>query len=256
MRKGIILSLFWLIIFLCLCPHVPARDIEREAARITRIKGTVMIYQDQGKTWSVARKGMIVCLKDKVKTLSGSEVDLFIQDVAIVRLKENTIFKLAAIKGRPATIDSSSKALVEKSLLAQEEKDILELLKGKLLLWVKHVLQGTTFEVITPIGVAGVKGTRFLVHAPDEDITIVAVLEGIIEAKNILMPDKAVLLKKKEFSIIRRGAYPTEPETVKENLYDELKESLELRLSRQEMGFIRKPGSRYDYPGFLYFFFC
>jgi hypothetical protein len=190
-----------------------------------------MVYQHQYKKWSVAKIGMKVLQRDILKTLSDSEADLLIENIAVVRLKENTILDLSKIK-REATkpVASSSISLVEKRPSGAKKKNILKLLKGRLLLWAGHIFQGSTFEVMTPIGVAGVRGTRFMVSVPDKDTTIVATLEGIIEAKNIEMPDKTVLVREMGISIIRRGAYPTEPRKVSEQEYSELKETLELKL--------------------------
>ena len=247
MTKGIILSLFAIIIVLGVCPHVWGQVLEVQAARVLRIKGTTMVYQYQSKKWSVAKRGMRLFQRDTIKTLSDSQLDLLIEGVAVVRLKEKTTLEIAEIKEeatRPVT--SSRILLVEKRSSDMGEKNILRLLNGKLLLWVKHILQGSTFDVETPIGIAGVRGTRFMVRVPDQDTTVVAVLEGIVEVKNIQMPEKTVLVRKMESSIILRGAYPSEPRRVSEGERRDLKETLELKLLREAKGFKRKPGSRYD----------
>ncbi len=244
MAKRIVLSLFGLIIFLTTCPYVWGQSVKIETARIIKTKGTVMVYQHQHKKWSVAKIGMKVLQRDILKTLSDSEADLLIEDIAVVRLKENTILDLSEIKRETTKpVASSSISLVEKRPSGAKKKNILKLLKGRLLLWVGHIFQGSTFEVLTPIGVAGVRGTRFMVSVPDKDTTIVATLEGIIEAKNIEMPDKTVLVREMEISIIHRGAYPTEPRKVSEQEYSELKEALELKLLKKEEEFEGKPGS-------------
>jgi len=245
--RKFLLSLLAISIFFTLCPYLWGQELKIQAARILKTKGTVMIYQSQSKKWSVAKKGIRLFEKDMIKTLSESEVDLLIGNIAVVRLKENTVLKLAEIERElTKSVTSSRILLVEGKPLKIREKSILKLLKGKLLLWVKYILKGSTFEVSTPIGIAGVRGTLFMVYVPNQDTTIVAVLEGIVEAKNIQMPEKTVLIRKMESSIIVRGAYPSEPRRVSEKEYKDLKETLELKLFRGRRGFKRKPGSRYN----------
>ncbi|MEW6328185.1 MAG: FecR family protein [Thermodesulfobacteriota bacterium] len=242
MAKRLILSLYGLIMFLTLGPWAQGQNLERQTARIIRVKGTVTVYQHQGQKWSAARKGMTVFQKDKLKTLSGSEVDLLMPDLAVIRLKENSLLDLDEIKGQAVKPVASSRILrVEKTPPNAKERNILRLWKGKLLLWVKHILEGSTFEVHTPIGVAGVRGTRFMVTIPDQDMTIVATLEGIVAVRNVARPDKIVLVRELEITTIRREAYPSKPRRVSEQEHAELKEILELKLLETEEESERKP---------------
>lgn len=247
MKKRIIPSLLANIILLLLSPYVWGQAPEAETARILRIEGTTMVYQHHNKRWSVAKRGMGLFQTDVVKTLSDSELDLLIENVAVVRLKQKTTLEIAEIQRETTKpVASSSVLLVDDGSSGIRHKTLLKLLEGKLLLWVKYILQGSTFDVETPIGIAGVRGTSFMVNVTNQDTTIVAVLEGIVGVKNIRMPDKTVLVRKMEASIILRRAYPSEPRRVSEEEHGDLKETLELRFLREATGFKRKPGSRYD----------
>ncbi|MDQ7837149.1 MAG: FecR family protein [Thermodesulfobacteriota bacterium] len=231
MATRLILSLCGLIIFLSLCPWAQGQNLERQTARIIRIKGTVTVYQHQVQKWSAARKGMTVFQKDKMKTLPGSEVDLLMPDLAVIRLKENSLLDLDEIKKASVKPVASPRVLrVEKTPPYAKERNILRLWKGNLLLWVKHILAGSTFEVHTPIGVAGVRGTGFMVTIPDQDTTIVATLEGVVAVRNIARLDKIVLVRELEITTIRRETDPGKPRKVSEQEYAELKEILELKL--------------------------
>lgn len=235
MGKRALLSLFGLIISLILGHYAWGQNLEVETARIIRIKGTVMVCQRQGKKWLVARKGMTVFQKDIVKTLSGSEVDLLIQDYAVIRLKENSLLDLAEIKREAKKPVPSPKILrVEKVPSEARDKSILRLLKGRLLLWVRHILGDSTLEVHTSIGVAGVRGTRFMVIIPNENTMIVGTLEGVVAIRSIETPEKTVLVREMEAAMIRRGAYPTEPRRVTQQEHRDLRETLELKWLEEE----------------------
>ena len=205
-----------------------------------------MVYKHQSQKWHVGIKGMKLSKKDIIKTLSDSYVDLIFEGIAIVRLKENTSLELMEIKKEISKPVTSKISLIEKRTSGGSENNILKLLSGKLLLWVKHILQSSTFEVLTPIGVAGVRGTRFMVSVPNDDTTIVSVLEGIVEVKNIRLPDKKVLVKNMQTSIINKGLYPSEPRKISKDEHGDLNETLELKLLKKRIGFKRKPGGRYN----------
>lgn len=246
MAKRIIFSLLGVIIFLALCPCSWGRDSTIATARVIRTKGTTMVYHHDSDEWSVAKKEMRLVQSDTIKTLSDSEVDLLIEDVAVIRLKANTTLELAEIGREASKPAGTSKAiLVDKKPSDTVKNKVLKLMKGKVLLWVRYVVKGSVFEVQTSIGVAGVRGTRFLVGIY-EDTTTVATLEGIVIVGNIQMPDKTVTLRAKETAIVVKGEYPSEAKRVSEKEYSDLKETLELRLPRQDFGFKRKPGSKYD----------
>lgn len=248
MTKRIILSLFAVVVLLAVCPHVWGEALKVQTARILRIKGTTMVYHHQSKKWSVAGKGIEIFRKDIIKTLPDSEVDLLIADVAVVRLKENTTLELAEISRRAAQPSISSRVvLVEKrGSGGTGERNILKLTKGTLLLWIRHIVQGSTFEVETPIGVAGVRGTRFVVRVLNQDTTVVAVLEGIVEVRNIRMQDKTMLLRAMETSTIHRMTCPSDRKRVSDVEHDDLRETLQLKLLREGKKIKRKPGSKYN----------
>ncbi len=102
---------------------------------------------------------------DEVRTHARSRAEVRLGDGVLVRLKENTIFKIVRLK--------SSKDAFHVSL---------RLLGGKILLKVaKSLGQGFRVKVRTPTAVATVRGTMFIVDAQASK-TEIKVLEGIVHA--------------------------------------------------------------------------
>ena len=101
---------------------------------------------------------------DEVRTKSKSRADIYIRDLAVVRLKENSVVQV------------KRNQFQGKKWLAN-----LKLVKGKILVILKKKLYGgSKFVVHTPTAVAGVRGTVFVVEATAKESQI-KVLEGKVE---------------------------------------------------------------------------
>lgn len=101
---------------------------------------------------------------DEVRTHARSRAEIRLGDGVLVRLKENTVFKLERLKSRKGTLNVA-----------------LRLLKGKILLKVGKLGSGSRVRVRTPTAVAGVRGTMFVVDAQAAK-TEIKVLEGTVRA--------------------------------------------------------------------------
>lgn len=101
---------------------------------------------------------------DEVRTHARSRAEIHLGDGVLVRLKENTVFKLERLKSKKDVLNVS-----------------LRLLTGKILLKVAKLGSGSRVRVRTPTAVAAVRGTMFVVDAQTSK-TEIKVLEGTVRA--------------------------------------------------------------------------
>lgn len=99
-----------------------------------------------------------------MRTHARSRAEIRLGDGILIRLKENTVFKLERFKSRKDTLNVA-----------------LRLLKGKILLKVAKLGSGSRVRVRTPTAVAAVRGTMFVVEAQASK-TEIKVLEGTVRA--------------------------------------------------------------------------
>src|SRR5258708_5120732 len=116
---------------------------------------------------SVARTNLKV--GDEIRTKSGSRADVHLGRFTVIRMKENTVIKL-------------------KKLQIQKDQFIgyVKLTSGKVLVKVKKKLsKDSRFAVLTPVAVAAVRGTVFVVDV-DQKTSSVQVLEGVVHSANLV----------------------------------------------------------------------
>ena len=108
-----------------------------EAAKIIYLKGQVKIQHPGDDFWILAKRGMIVGDKDKIKTFVGSEVEIALDSTLknIIKVEPNTEIILEELKGRR-----------------------LYMPKGKLLSLIEALPPNSSFEIKTPTAIAGVRG--------------------------------------------------------------------------------------------------
>ena len=136
---------------------------EEEAAKIIYLKGRVKIQHPGDDFWILAKRGMIVSDKDKIKTFVGSEVEIALDSTLknIVKVEPNTEITLEELKGKR-----------------------LYMLKGKVLLLIEALPPDSSFEIKTPTAVAGVRGCGLSVDT-DGQKTNVKCFEDKVYVKGI-----------------------------------------------------------------------
>ncbi|MEN3013444.1 MAG: FecR family protein [Endomicrobiia bacterium] len=128
--------------------------LEASDAVVANYTGKVLVWQDN-KWKNITKKGLILKEKDKIKTLNKSKVILLFKNGSTIIIGENsqvTIYEL----------------LNNISLILDE---------GEIRSQVIGLQQNQTFEVKTPISVASVRGTEFILsHIGNQ--TELIVVEG------------------------------------------------------------------------------
>jgi len=151
-----------------------AQDGGERVCKVSGIMGSVKVFSAKDKsadvdnvsTWADARLNMTLRELDRVATLAESEVRLETPDGSAVRLKENTVLELAALKVGGGSTNTK-----------------LKLIDGKLVTNVKKITDGkSTFQFETPTTLAAVRGTSVEVESRKNHGTTVKTFDGTIEA--------------------------------------------------------------------------
>lgn len=145
-----------------------------EVARVTLVSGEPIIKRALTADWELVEMDMLLYPKDEIKTDEDSFLEIQYEDGGILRLDSET----------------------ELSIEGGEKKQVLTLWTGKIYNKIRRLYsKESSYEIKTPTGVAGVRGTEFtLSHRYQQ--TRVAVFDGVVEIEN--EKGKAILSKDEE----------------------------------------------------------
>ena len=152
----------------------PAQAGEAGKAVVRSIRGSAQ-YAD-GANWLPLRVGQILKPGSTVRTANESQVDLFMdQNGPVVRLVENTQLGIDKLNFDTTGIDT----VIETQL---------DLKSGRILGIVKKMSHDSKYEIKTPNGVAGIRGTEYDVWAT----SVVRVISGSLVVVYV-KPDGTVI---------------------------------------------------------------
>src|ERR1041385_5128315 len=127
--------------------------MEQNQAVVRGVRGTANYSNDRGGNWRKLNVGMKLGQNSVIRTAPGSTVDLFLGDNGpVVRVTEDTTMGIDRL--------SSDSVGGERIIETQ-----LDLRNGRILGNVKHLAAASKYEVKTPQGVAGIRGTRYDIRA-------------------------------------------------------------------------------------------
>lgn len=158
--------------------HVQAAP-ELNDAIVRGVRGSANYSTDRGSNWKDLKVGTKLKQSSVIRTAPGASVDLFLGDNGpVVRVTENTTMGIDRL-----TVDRTG---VEKIIETQ-----LDLRSGRILGNVKHLAAASKYEVKTPQGVAGIRGTRYDISADgtvkivDGNAVVVYVVGGRTSTANV-----------------------------------------------------------------------
>ncbi|MFH1360374.1 MAG: FecR family protein [Candidatus Omnitrophota bacterium] len=130
--------------------------------KIIKTKGQVLIREDESKPWQKAKKGYTLSENYELMTKRGGECTFAAGDTInkALTLKQNSQLKVSA-----------------------ESMGRLELIQGRVFSLIEKMDQGSTYEIQTPVAIAGARGTGWTVEA-DKD-TSVKCFEGEVYVKGL-----------------------------------------------------------------------
>jgi len=135
--------------------------MEQNKAIVRGVRGSANYSTDRGANWKKLNVGANLNQGSVIRTAPGSTVDLFLGDNGpVVRVTEDTTVGLDRL-----THDKSAGGtpVIETQL---------DLRNGRILGNVKKLAAASKYEVKTPQGVAGIRGTRYDIRA-DGTVTVV-----------------------------------------------------------------------------------
>jgi len=136
----------------------------KDAASIMMVKGKPKIMKKGSSTWDTCRKNGTIDNGDRIKTLQNEVVEISFSDdnKRIVKIGEN------------------SDAYIRKT----ESPYSIELVNGEAMALLEKLPEGSTFEIRTPTGISGARGTGWGVTA-NELKAIFKSFENVIYVKGI-----------------------------------------------------------------------
>jgi hypothetical protein len=210
-------KIFGLIFIIFLVIFVSGYVLAQEVGKIIAFQGKVDILRE-GKTPAIEAKiNLPVYLKDIIRTKTDSKAEIIFKDGTVIRIAPRS------------RVDISEYFTDAETLRAT-----IDLPRGKVAAYVseestekiKKAPKVNKFEIKTPITVAGVRGTNYIVaHYPL--YSTVTVLTGRVYCYNPQFPEIVVEVTANQMTVIKEGAPPSPPRRVTPK-----------EIEREEKGFI------------------
>lgn len=140
---------------------------KEEIASVNFYVGNVKVQRSGDTVWFYAKVATPLYEGDLIDVGGSSKLELIFADESLIRLGENTKFRMEA----------------------GQDKRAIKLMMGKTWSKVKKLKQKSQLEVRTPTAVAGVRGTTFRVDVDREENTDVGVYNGEVSVTPVI--DKA-----------------------------------------------------------------
>ncbi len=164
-------------------------------AVVSEVKGDVQAQVKGQSAWVAVQDGMVLRGGDKIKTGPAS--------TCVLKWNKDNLAKLT-----PFTNLSIDK--LERNLAAGSENSSVDLWSGKVYAKARKLNDpSSTFEVKTPVSIAGVRGTTMSVEMGSQDDTTVECYEGSCYVKS--KSGGEVILKEKEKTKVEKDKPPEQP---------------------------------------------
>jgi formylglycine-generating enzyme required for sulfatase activity len=160
------------------------------SAHAAAVEGSVRVMKKEGAPVEVTmngspieiQSGTILRQGSKIKTGSSASVDLMFDNGAVLEIKPQTEFLIEKFEREP--FDPSGVDYKSMTSEPTPSKTKLKVDTGAVLMGVKKLNPSSEFQVETPVGMTGIRGTSLFVKydkAKPEEGTIVGVAEGKVE---------------------------------------------------------------------------
>jgi hypothetical protein len=119
-------------------------------------EGSAEFSKDKGKTWSKASVGTVLAANYEIRTDANATADLFLGDNGpVVRVTKGTTLGIDRLDVQATGIEN----VIDTQL---------DLKNGRILGNVKKMAAASKYEVKTPVGVAGIRGTEYSISSSGE----------------------------------------------------------------------------------------
>jgi len=211
---------------------------------IVRVQGTALIAPEGHNQWKPVQKWMEIPKGARLRTLSHSSIDILIDRGTIIRVDGDSELIISdMLKRLEKALSKASPGLCKDR--ACKNGMVIKLLKGKALFYVSPKFSRLPLLVDTPIGVAGVIGTRFAADLTSKDRLIVAVLQGHVLVWTRGIPDKSVTVGPRHLTIIHMHRPPIPPKDMTHRELKTYDQCLKLHLGLDMNHAMQEISSRY-----------
>lgn len=177
------LACFVILFALFVCSILPTASAEavKGSARVLRTEGARVSLLVDGanldiKTGALLKQGSVIL------TGSESSVDLLFENGVVLQIQQNSEFSIDKFLLDPFNAEGVN----YKSLTNEPTTSVtqLKLDSGTILASSKKLQGGSAFEIVTPVGICGIRGTRFFVQSEkvkNQSSATIGVAEGLVE---------------------------------------------------------------------------
>ena len=204
----------WLALTVTVLALLARTVLAQQVGTVAEVEGTVDL-RHQG-TWGPATIGTAVSKGDELRTAVGGKARLVFRDESVLNLAGDT------------------HVVIDEQIFDTEQgvfRSLIRLVKGKVrpLISEYYGRPGAVYDVETPTGFAGVRGTEFVIaYDPVADTSEVVGVTGRVEAHSTLdRIGHGVFVTSQNLTIIARGKFPTKPQPIPDRLFRQYLEDTE-----------------------------
>ena len=180
---------------------VHAQTDGARVGQVTILEGAASVLRSGQTAPQPLTVGSAIYQNDAITTDTG-QLRIKFNDDSIVSVGSNSNLKINQYVYRPES---------------RERAGSLDLLWGKIKCYVKDLtgFSRRSFDVSTPTAIIGVRGTTYIVDAPQgEGRTLAANLKGSVYAANVDTPGDEIGLPGETYTEVREGLRPEEPAAI------------------------------------------
>jgi len=190
-----LISIIFLIIFMS------GYALAQEVGKITALQGKVDVLKEGKLPAIVAKVNLPVYLKDIIRTKTDSKAEITFKDGTVVRVAPRSRVDISEYFTDAETLRASIDVPRGKVAAYVSEESTEKIRKAP---------KANRFEIKTPIAVAGVRGTSYMVaHYPA--YSTVTVITGKVYCYNPQFPERVVEVSAGQMTVIREQAPPMPP---------------------------------------------
>jgi hypothetical protein len=144
------------VALLAIAPTLPAEEMLVGNVRVVQVEGTATLIDGAGRK-SEVKTGTFIRQGSKIITGSGSTVALVFENGSSVSVQPSSQFSIDEFVQDPFKAENLNYQKVDKAPSRAVTK--LSVPSGDIIFHVAKLKQGSTFDIKTPVGTAGIRGT-------------------------------------------------------------------------------------------------
>ena len=149
----------WLLSFLLLPPCLLGQDMKKGAFILISTEGEVSFLDDQGQPMEAVAVGKPIPSTYQVETGEGGQLVGLLSNGTLLTLVEKTKMKIGTFEQEP--FEAGDKKLSDLTGEPSTSNVSVDLDFGALVVKTKKLNKGSVFNINSPVGVAGIRGTEF-----------------------------------------------------------------------------------------------